>query len=430
VARQAGEIRARWAWAEECVWTDRMLTALENGVKGGKWFSLVDKVCSYDNLSASFEKVRANKGAAGMDHVSVEMFEARLDENLRDLVRELKEGAYRPRPVRRVWIPKPGSKELRPLGIPTVKDRVVQGALRQTLEPIFERDFSEYSCGFRPGRGAKDALRRVDGLLHAGYVFAVDADLKGYFDSIPHDRLLAKVAEKVSDGRVLELVDLFLHQNVLDGEEETNPLAGTPQGAVLSPLLANLYLDPLDHLAAARGYEMTRYADDFVILCRSREEADAALTMVREWTQAAGLVLHPEKTHIVDAREKGGFDFLGYHFERGYKWPRKKSLDRLKDFVRSKTRRCNGHSLKRVVDELNRTLRGWFEYFKHSIKYTFSDLDGWIRGRLRSILRKRRGGEGRGRGKDHQRWPNAFFADLGLFSLKAAHRAACRSSRR
>ena len=370
-AKQAGDIRARWAWAEECVWTDRMLTALENGVKGGKWFSLADKVFSYANLSASFEKVRANQGAAGADHVSVEMFEARLDENLRDLVRELKEGAYRPRPVRRVWIPKPGSKELRPLGIPTVKDRVVQGALRQTLEPIFERDFSEHSCGFRPGRGAKDALRRVDGLLHAGYVFAVDADLKGYFDSIPHDRLPAKVAEKVSDGRVLELVDLFLHQNVLDGDEETNPLAGTPQGAVLSPLLANLYLDPLDHLAAARGYEMTRYADDFVILCRSRDEAEAALASIREWTQAAGLVLHPEKTHIVDAREKGGFDFLGYHFERGYKRPRKKSLDRLKDFIRSKTHRRNGHSLKRVIDDLNRTLRGRFENAKEAINTPF-----------------------------------------------------------
>ena len=429
MARQAGEIRARWAWAEECVWTDRMLTALENGVKGGKWFSLVDKVCSYDNLSASFEKVRANKGAAGMDHVSVEMFEARLDENLRDLVRELKEGAYRPRPVRRVWIPKPGSKELRPLGIPTVKDRVVQGALRQTLEPIFERDFSEYSCGFRPGRGAKDALRRVDGLLHAGYVFAVDADLKGYFDSIPHDRLLAKVAEKVSDGRVLELVDLFLHQNVLDGEEETNPLAGTPQGAVLSPLLANLYLDPLDHLAAARGYEMTRYADDFVILCKTREDAETALALVQRWVEENELTLHPTKTKIVDARTEG-FDFLGYHFEGDLRLPREKSLKKFKDAVREKTKRTNGHSMEVVCARLSSQLRGWFTYFRHCYWTVFQSLDGWIRGRLRSILRKRSGRRGRARGKDHQRWPNRFFDSHGLYCLLAAHARFVQSSQR
>jgi RNA-directed DNA polymerase len=407
-----------------------MLAALEEGVKGGKWFSLNDKVYKMDNLRAAFAKVKANGGSAGVDHQTIEMFERRLEENLLCLHRELKEGSYRPRAIRRVWIPKPGGKERRPLGIPTVRDRVVQTALRAVLEPIFERDFAEHSYGFRPKRGCKDALREVVALLGTGHIWVVDADLKSFFDSIPKDQLRERVGERVSDGRVLEMIEGYLNQEVMDGLEHWTPERGTPQGAVVSPLLANIYLDPLDHLMAQEGYYMIRYADDFVILCFSRKEADQALALVQDWVAQNGLSLHPDKTKVVDATQPGGFDFLGYHFERGYKWPRKKSLKKLKDTIRVKTKRTNGHSLKAIISEVNQTLVGWFEFFKHSHKYTFPRLDQWIRMRLRSILRKRRGGRGRGRGLDHNRWPNAFFVVHGLFSLTAAYEAARQSARR
>ena len=433
-AKQVGnadsEIFYRWLWAEPTVWTPRMLTALEQGVKGGSWFSLIDKVYTLPALEAAFRKVEANKGAAGVDHVTIEMFADQLDVNLRRLVEELRDGTYRPQLIRRTWIPKPGSSEKRPLGIPTVRDRVVQAALRAVLEPIFERDFAEQSYGFRPERGAKDALRRVDELLKAGYTFVVDADLKSYFDTIPHAPLMALVSAKVSDGRILSLVEAFLEQGILSEQEVMQPERGTPQGAVLSPLLSNIYLDPLDHLIAARGWEMVRYADDFVILCRSEAEAREALNYVTQWTGRAGLTLHPEKTQVVDATQKGGFDFLGYHFERGYKWPRKKSLKKLKDRLRELTGRTNGQSPDEIIRQINRTLGGWFEYFKHSHKTTFPNLDRWLRMRLRSILRKRHGGKGRGKGRDHFRWPNAFFEARGLFNLSTAHAKLCQSSRR
>jgi RNA-directed DNA polymerase len=404
-----------------------MLTALEQGVKGGKWFSLMDKVTDPKTLWRGFEQVKGNDGAAGVDRQSVEDFERHLIENLKQLSEQLRAGSFRPQPVRRQWIDKPGSKEKRPLGIPTVRDRVVQAALRMVLEPIFERDFAEQSYGFRPQRGCKDALRRVDDLLKQGYTWIVDADLKSYFDTIPQDRLMERVQEKVSDGRVIGLVEQYLQQQVMDSGKSWTPEAGTPQGAVLSPLLSNIYLDPLDRAMAAVGIEMVRYADDFVILSRSQREAEQALERVRHWTEQAGLVLHPVKTRIVDATQPGGFDFLGYHFERGKKWPRPKSLRKFRDTMRVKTRRTNGHSLKVIIEDLNRTLKGWFGYFKHSHVTTFHGEDQWMRGRLRSILRKRSGLKGRGRGWDHRRWPNAFFAKQGLFSLTHAHAMTCQS---
>ena len=238
------------------------------------------------------------------------------------------------------------------------------------IEPIFEHEFAEHSYGFRPKRGCKDALRRVDELLKSGYNYIVDADLKSYFDTIPHDRLMALVGQKVSDGRVLTLIETFLKQGVLDGMREWTPEMGTPQGAVISPLLSNIYLNPLDHLMARAGIEMVRYADDFVILCRSPEEASQALAVVQDWTAAAGLTLHPTKTRIVDAKEDG-FEFLGYRFEGGKRYPRAKSLKKFKDTIRAKTKRTSGKSLRAIIGSLNPTLRGWFEYFKHSYKTTF-----------------------------------------------------------
>ena len=320
---------------------------------------------------------------------------------------------------------------MRPLGIPTVRDRTVQAALRMVLEPIFERDFAAHSYGFRPNRGCKDALRRVQELLDAGYVHVVDADLKSYFDTIPQDHLMALVGCKVADGRIMKLIASFLEQGVLDGEQEWTPEQGTPQGAVVSPLLSNIFLDPLDHLMAERGFEMVRYADDFVVMCRTEVEAVAALAAVQRWTAAAGLTLHPTKTRLVNEREPG-FDFLGYHFEAGRRWPRDKSRKKLRDTIRAKTKQTSGQSMACIIANVNRTLRGWFEYFKHSYRPTFRMEDGFVRRRLRSILRKRshRKGSAKGNGADQTRWPIAYFAALGLFNLQHAHTAACQSSRR
>jgi RNA-directed DNA polymerase len=429
LAQQAGEIRSRWRWVEPSAWTVRMLATLEHGVEGGKWFRLYDKVFSERNLLAAFQQVASQKGAAGVDHVSVDQFEGGLPETLWEVSDKLKHGTYQPQSIRRVWIPKPGTHETRPLGIPTVRDRTVQAAVVNVIEPIFERDFAKQSYGFRPGRGCKDALRRVDQLLKQGYTFVVDADLKGYFDSIPHDRLMTRLKEKIADGSVLSLIEAFLKANILDGLEEWTPAAGAPQGAVLSPLLSNVYLDPLDHLVARSGFEMVRYADDFVILCRSAEEASHALELVRGWESDNGLTLHSTKTKVVDARTDG-FDFLGYHFRGTKHWPRDKSQAKLKEAIRAKTKRTNGDSLCEIIGTLNQTLRGWFAYFQHGRPWIFGQLDSWIRGRLRSILRKRCKRRGRGRGLDHQRWPNAFFAEQGLFSLANAHRLACQSSGR
>jgi RNA-directed DNA polymerase len=423
-AKQAGDIRARWAWAEPTVWTDRMLAALENGVRGGKWFSLIDKVHARRNLAAAFGKMKANQGAAGVDHQTVAMYEEHLDKNLEKLGERLREGTYEPQVIRRQWIPKPGSKERRPLGIPTVQDRVVQTALKHALEPIFERDFAEQSYGFRPRRGCKDALRRVDELLKAGHIHVVDADLKSYFDTIPHELLMEKIEKKMADGRVLGLIGAYLNQKVL-GEMSEWEAEGTPQGAVLSPLLSNIYLDELDQQMARDGYQMVRYADDFVILCQSREEAQKALRQVQEWVERAKLALHPEKTRIVEATREG-FEFLGYRFERGQRGPRNKSVQKLRDTIREKTKRCNGRSLTMIIADVNRTTRGWYEYFKHSRREYLTWQDTWIRMRLRSILRKREGRRGQGRGLDHMRWPNAFFVEQGLFTMTTAHARLCQ----
>jgi len=426
--QEDGEIRSRWEWVEPVVWTERMLAALETGVEGGKWFRLIDKVWTEKNLGRALEKVVENGGSAGIDRQSVREMQMHREKEIGDLQRELREQNYRPRAVKRVWIEKPGSKEKRPLGVPAVRDRIVQGALRHVIEPIFERDFAPQSYGFRPGRGCKAALRRVEELLKSGHGWVVDADLKSYFDTIPQGRLMERVGQKIADGRVLALLETMLKSGVMDAFEGWQPTeSGTPQGAVISPLLSNIYLDPLDWQMAREGYEMVRYADDFVILCKSESQAQAALEKVREWVLKEGLTLHPEKTRIVETSQPGGFDFLGYHFERGMKWPRKKSMDRLKDTIRTKTRRTQGRSLPKICQDLNRTLRGWFEYFKHSKATAFETVDGYIRGRLRSILRKRAHRKGRGTGRDHQKWPNAYFTAQGLISLKQTHRAACQS---
>jgi len=409
------------SWVEASIWTERMVSALRNGVKGGVWFSLIDKVYAPKTLALAWEKVKANRGAAGVDGQSIERFEARSEIYLAELSESLRSGPYRPMAIRRVEIPK-GDGSMRPLGIPAVKDRIVQTAVKLVIEPIFEVLFHPSSYGFRPGRSAKDALREVDLLVKGGYRFAVDADLKGYFDSIPHERLMERVRGRIADGRVLDLLEGWLKQDIMAGTERWTPAEGSPQGAVISPLLANIYLDPLDAFMASHGYRMVRYADDFVVLCQSRDEAEAALALIRAWVADNGLSLHPDKTHIGNCWKKGrGFSFLGYSFEGKRRHVRKKSLDKLKDKIREKTTRSRGDSLKTVIASLNPVLKGWFAYFKHAHHPVFKQLDGLVRRRLRALLRKQEKRPGFGRClSDQMRWTNAFFAEAGLFALHTA----------
>lgn len=426
---QGAETHGRkWAWVEASVWNERMLAALENGVKGGKWFSLIDKVYRPATLLAAWRKVAAKAGAAGVDQQSVEQFAAGAEIYLGELEQALKTGSYKPLAVRRVEIAK-GAGKLRPLGIPAVKDRIVQTAIKLVIEPIFEREFLDMSYGFRPERGCKDALREVDRLLKEGYTQVVDADLASYFDTIPYAPLMERVSERVSDGRLLKLIDAFLHQDIVQGLKRWTPTGGTPQGAVISPLLANIYLHPLDSLMKQKGYRMVRYGDDFVVLCGSTEEAQAALAEVKAWVPANGLSLNLDKTHVGDCREPGqGFEFLGYRFEAGRRWVRPKSIQAFRDRMRAKTRRTRGDSLRVITAELNPMLKGWFGYFKHAHPMTFTGVDGFIRRRLRAILRKQEKRPGLGRClDDHKRWPKAFFADLGLFTMTEAHALASRS---
>jgi RNA-directed DNA polymerase len=358
----------------------------------------------------------------------VEQFEARAEHYLEELERALRMKESRPQPIRRVEIAKGGGK-MRPLGIPVVKDRIVQTALKLVIEPIFEREFEESSYGFRPGRGCKDALREVDELIQEGYTHVVDADIDSYFDSIPYKPLMDEVSERISDGAVLELIRAFLNQDIIEGMRRWRPVGGTPQGAVISPLLANIYLHPMDRHMREKGYRMVRYADDFVVLCRTAEQAQAALGEVRAWVEQNGLKLNAGKTHVGDCRQAGqGFEFLGYRFEVGRRWVRRKSLLALRERIRQKTRRTRGDSLACIIADLNPTLRGWFHYFKHAQPWVHQLTDGFVRRRLRAILRKQ--GKRPGMGKcrdDHLRWPNAFFAAQGLFTLTAARVLASQS---
>ena len=426
-ATPAGEPPSICDWAEPSVWTDRMLTTLEQGVRGGKWHTLIDKVvCAAEPVCRQQSCDRQSRSSGGgpsdgrgfpgkppggtgqtascpaNQYVSSAGGAAGLDRKTG------KQGAT----------PAGGSDRAGPRGA----NRVLH-----VLEPIFDATFSRVSYGFRHGRGCHHALEKVEALLDAGHAYVVDADLKSYFDTISKPRLMARLREKVSDSRVLRLVEMFLEQGVMDGLQEWTPETGTPQGAVLSPLLANIYLNPLDHALTDAGYAMIRYADDFVILCKTREDAEAALALVQRWVGENELTLHPTKTKIVDARTEG-FDFLGYHFRGDLRVPRQKSLKKLKDAVREKTKRTNGHDLPFTCARLSCQLRGWFTYFRHCRESVFRQLDGWIRGRLRSMLRRRQKRRGRGRGKDNQRWPNRFFDEQGLYSLQAAHVRLVQSS--
>lgn len=417
--KQAEDNHDRWWWVEHAVWTKRMLERLEQSEPATKWFGLWDKVWAERNLRHGYYAVWRNKGAAGVDKQTVAQFEAHEERELTRLREELQSGRYQPRPARRVWIPKMGSPEKRPLGIPAVRDRVVQAALRNLLEPIFEQDFAAGSYGFRPGKGCREAVAAVEQSLEQGRVWCVDADLKSYFDTIPHSRLMELIGKRIVDGSVLRLIEQYLKAGVMEQMKGWQPTTkGTPQGGVISPLLANIYLNPLDHQMAGKGWKMTRYADDFVVLCQSEEEAKQVLEHLRAWTAEAGLTLHPEKTRIVNASAEG-FDFLGWTFRGGKKWPRKKSVLKLREKLRPWTERSIGIGLDMIVARLNPTLRGWRGYFGASARTSLRDVDGWIRRRLRAILRRQEKRQAFGLTQtDHKRWPNHWFAKQGLYSLE------------
>jgi len=423
--KQDGKTAARWGWVERAVWTERMLKALETGVRGGKWHSLYDKVYGLTNLKAAWKQVKANQGGGGVDKMSIADFDKDADVRLERLSEALGTNTYKPEPVRRTYIPKPGSSEKRPLGIPTVIDRIVQTAVRNVIEPIFENEFDSCSYGFRPNLGCQNALGEIERLLAAGYEHVVDVDVRKYFDSIPHQGLMNEVAKRIADGRVLDLIEAYLHQGVLEEMKLWMPEQGTPQGAVISPLLANVYLHPVDTAIRQAGFTLVRYADDMVVLCRTREEAEAALTKLGELLEARGLQLHPDKTRIAHLTIKPGFQFLGYEFFDKYRNPRGSSKDKMHATIRSKTKLTSGDSLAEIIRSLNASLRGWYNYFKYcsASSFAWTEIDKRVRFRLRAILDKRRKGgrkRRRGRGHAHMRWPNAYFTENGLFSLVSA----------
>lgn len=415
-----------------------MMAALHNGVKGGRWYSLIDKVYDRRNLVAAFAKVKANKGAAGVDHVSIEQFEKDLEARLDALQRTLRERSYKPSAIRQVLIPKPDSQEKRALGVPTVRDRVVQRAVQNVIEPIFEKQFSDRSFGYRPGLSAKHAVARVEQQLREGRVWTVEVDLASFFDNIPHDKLLERIRERVIDSRVLEVIEAMLKTAIkrADGTREERRRLGISQGGPLSPLLANIYLNPLDHMMRERGYEMTRYADDMVVQCKSEEEARGAKATLEKWCAQALLPINANKTRVVQVTTNEGFDFVGFEFRLwggrpgwSVKFPKESRVKRMKDRVRELTPRTLGVNLGVMIAKLNLVLQGWHGYFVGSVIRNMIELDKWIRMRIRSILRYRQRKRGRGRGSDHQAWPNDWFNKQGLFSLATATVKARRSPR-
>ena len=356
-----------------------------------KHHSLIDKVYSRLNLYIAFERVRLNKGACGVDRVSLEEFERNLEENLEEIHRLLYEDKYEPLPVRRIYIPKPNGDK-RPLGIPTVRDRVTQQALLNRIGKIFEAKFIDCSYGFRPDRSALQAVKKVEEYLSNGYQWVVEVDIAKFFDTVDQERMIDLVAEEIADGRVLRLIRGFLESGVMEEMKVKKTVTGTPQGGVISPLLANIYLHPFDEKMTQEGYKVVRYADDVIILCRKKEEAERVLTRAKEILgKELGLKVNEEKTGIRHKRK--GFEFLGHLFGSGYwdyKMPRPRAIEVFKAKVRQMTRRQQPKAMSKIVKEVNPVIRGWGRYFiDTNCKRVYWELDWWIRERLRAYRLKK-----------------------------------------
>jgi RNA-directed DNA polymerase len=366
-------------------------------------------------------KGEARRRGAGVDGVTVEGFAEQAEQEIAKLAEELKTGTYHPRAVKRHYIPKPGTTKKRPLGLPCIRDKVVQEALRSLIEPIFEIEFLEGSHGFRPERSTNTACQRLEEILENGKGWVVDADITGFFDNIDHERLLEEVNRRIADGKVLKLIRAFLEAGVMEEMKVRYATTGTPQGGVISPLLANIFLHAMDEQLQAEGISWVRYADDFLLLCDTREEADSAMGAVKAILEGMKLSLSPEKSRISHLE---GFDFVGWHYEGRQRWPRQKSIEALRRKLREKTRRLRSGSMEAICGEIIPILRGWYNYFHEgNSTRTFAKATSWVRRRLRSILHRRHKGRGMGSPKLNFRWPNRCFAQWGLFDMEAALRA-------
>lgn len=355
-----------------------------------KRHSLSGQLMDMRNLERAWAKVRLNWGSGGVDGESIKSFEARLEENLSETLRLLKEKRYQPQPVRRVYIPKSDGRQ-RPLGIPTIRDRVVQQALKNILEPIFEEIFLPNSHGYRSGKNAHQAITKAEAYLNKGYNWVLDADIMGFFDHVDHEILLDLVNEKVSDGRILDLIRAFLTAGVMEEGKFAETMEGTPQGGVISPLLANIYLNHFDRRMGEEGFLLLRYADDFLVFCKEEWEAKRALqTAERILGKELKLTLSPEKTRIVNARAYG-VEFVGFKFNGKWRRPRDKSIGKFKDEIRYRTRRQQPKNLQMVIKSINPVIRGWGNYFQEGTNLDrFTHLDSWIRMRLRCFVAKKR----------------------------------------
>jgi len=376
-----------------------------------KYHSLRDKVFSLKNLYAAFQHVKKNKGKAGLDRVSIKQFESDLENNIQNIHKELKTAIYNPSPVLRVYIPK-GRHDKRPLGIPIVKDRVVQQAFRQIIEPIFEKDFSDNSFGFRPKRSCHDAIRRLEQYKQEGYRSILDADIKAFYDTIPHKLIMDSLCEKIADGWVLNSIENMLKAGVMEDGIVHKTNQGTPQGGVISPLLANLVGNIIDKELEKVGYKFVRYADDFVVMTKTQEELPVALTYVKEIIEGKlGMKLSEDKTKLTNF--KRGFRFLGFDFKGKNKGISMKSLDKLKDTVRDITRRTQGVNLIAVIEKLNPVIRGHVNYFRlGNVQTVYRKLDCWVRMRLRCFKFSRKWKT------DNKRFPVHRFFKMGLLSFE------------